>query len=154
MADETDCRIVRATPGDLPALTQLFDAYRMFYRQPSDPAKAHAFLRERLGCCESVIYLAQDAGGQALGFTQLYPCFSSVSARRVWILNDLYVVAEVRRSGVARALMEAAHAHARETGVLRLTLATARDNIPAQALYESLGYVRETGMFDYVLELT
>ncbi len=153
MADETGCTITRATPGDLPALTQLFDAYRVFYRQASDPAKAHAFLHERLERGESVIFLARDPGGQALGFTQLYPGFSSVCARRVWILNDLYVAARARRSGVARALVAAAHGHSSETGALRLTLSTARDNTPAQALYESLGYVRETAMFEYAFEL-
>ena|SRR5690348_6009665 len=153
MAGETGYSILRATLADLPALAPLFDAYRTFYRQPSDLATAHAFLHERLGCGESVIFLAEDAGGRVLGFTQLYPGFSSVSARRVLILNDLYVVAAARRSGVARALAEAAHIHARMTGVARVTLSTAHDNGPAQALYESLGYVRETGMVEYSLDL-
>lgn len=151
-AGETGCSILRATLADLPALAPLFDAYRVFYRQPSDIATAHAFLRERLQRSESVIFLAEDAGGQVLGFTQLYPGFSSVSARRVLILNDLYVVAHARRNGVARALVEAAHIHARVTGVARVTLSTARDNTSAQALYESLGYVRETEMLDYARE--
>ena len=149
---ETACRIVRATLGDLPALVPLFDAYRVFYRQPSDPARASAFLGERLVCGESVIFLARDGAGAALGFTQLYPCFSSVSASRFWILNDLYVEARARRLGVARALVKAANAHAITTGAARVTLTTARENAPAQALYESLGYVRETKMLDYTLE--
>lgn len=151
-AEEAGYRIVRATLGDLPALVPLFDAYRVFYRQPSDAGRARAFLGERLERGESVVYLARDGGGAALGFTQLYPCFSSVSASRFWILNDLYVEARARRLGVARALVEAANAHAITTGAARVTLTTARDNTPAQALYESLGYVRETKMLDYTLE--
>lgn len=147
------CTVSRATLDDLPVLVPLFDAYRVFYRQPSDPAVAHAFLRARIEWAESVILLAADARGKALGFTQLYPCFSSVSAGRVWILNDLYVEPETRRHGVAKALVKAAHAHAIATGALRVTLSTARDNIQARALYESLGYTLETSMFDYAFNL-
>lgn len=151
MTGNMDYRITRATPDDLQVLVPLFDAYRVFYGRPSDPAMAQAFLRERFERDESVIFLARDGGG-VIGFTQLYPCFSSVSARRIWVLNDLYVEARARRSGVARALMEAAHAHARDTGAARVTLCTARDNTPSQALYESLGYMRETKMLAYALE--
>lgn len=151
-AGETACSIVRATLEDLQVLVPLFDAYRVFYGRPSDPATAQAFLRERFERDESAIFMAREGGGAALGFTQLYPCFSSVSARRLWILNDLYVEPRARRSGVARALMEVAHAHARDTGAARVTLCTARDNTPAQTLYESLGYIRETKMLAYALE--
>ena len=150
--DETGYTIARATRDDLNALVPLFDAYRVFYRQPSDPERARSFLGERLENLESVIFLARD-GGEALGFVQLYPGFSSVSARRVWILNDLYVTAGARRRGIARALAQVAQAYARGTGAVRVTLATALDNTSAQALYESMGYVRETAMLEYALEL-
>ncbi|MDQ2971367.1 MAG: GNAT family N-acetyltransferase [Rhodanobacteraceae bacterium] len=147
--------ITRATVADLGDLTMLFDAYRMFYHKASDPAIAREFLRERIARDESVILLARDdADRTALGFTQLYPGFSSVSARRLWILNDLFVMATARRCGVARALMESAREHAVQTGALRLVLSTAKDNAQAQALYESLGYVRDEAMYEYALELT
>ncbi|MBS0381617.1 MAG: GNAT family N-acetyltransferase [Proteobacteria bacterium] len=145
--------IARATPADLDALASLFDAYRVFYGQASDPAAAHAFVGQRLQHHESVVFMARD-DGTAVGFTQLYPAFSSVSARRIWILNDLFVAPDARQRGVARALMSAARAFALDTGALRLVLETADDNHPAQALYESLGYVRETGTRHYALTLT
>lgn len=152
-AGKTACRVVRASLDDLDDLAPLFDDYRVFYRQPSDPARAWAFLGERLERGESVIFLARDRGSKALGFTQLYPGFSSVSTRRLWILNDLYVETGARQCGVARALVEAAHVHARDAGALRVVLSTSRDNTSAQALYESFGYVRETQMQEYSLEL-
>lgn len=154
MSDGMSWRIEQATLADLPVLAPLFDAYRVFYKQPSDPGKARDFLVERLERGESVIFLARDAGAAALGFTQLYPCFSSVSARRLWVLNDLYVERWARRYGIARGLVEAAHAHARATGAVRVTLSTGRGNASARALYESLGYVRETKMLDYALEFS
>lgn len=144
----------RATLADLDALALLFDAYRVFYRQPPDPAAARAFVEERLRRDESTVFIARDADtGTALGFTQLYPAFSSVAARRIWILNDLFVVPEARQRGVAHALMERARVFAVETGALRLVLETAEDNRAAQALYESLGYALEAGERHYALTL-
>ena len=145
--------VTQATLDDLDDLAILFDGYRVFYKRPSDVAAAREFLRERLSLRESVIFVARDASGDALGFTQLYPSFSSVSARRLWILNDLFVAQSARGRGVARALMDRAKRHALQTGAIRLVLQTAHDNAPAQALYESLGYVRSDGMYEYSLEL-
>ena len=84
-----------------------------------------------------------------LGFVQLYPLWSSTRTPpgRFWLLNDLFVVESARRGGVARALMLRAEQLARETGAVGLTLSTAVDNLRAQPLYESLGYVRDTGFF-------
>jgi ribosomal protein S18 acetylase RimI-like enzyme len=144
--------IRRAEPGDLPRLVPLFDAYRQFYRQPSDPGRAERFLRERLERGESVIFLAFD-GGESAGFVQLYASFWSVAACRSWILNDLYVVPHFRGGGVGRALLERARAHAEATGAGGMSLATQRDNHTAQRLYESLGWVRDEEFFHYELGL-
>ena len=143
----------RAALDDLDALATLFDGYRVFYKQPSDPALARAFIEERLRLGESVIFIARDDNGEALGFTQLYPMFSSVAARRIWVLNDLFVASTARKRGVARALMDRARDFATGKGALRLILETAEDNHAAQALYESLGYVCESGERHYSLEL-
>ena len=144
----------RATLDDLDALATLFDGYRVFYKQSSSPALARAFIEERLQRDESVIFIARDDGTrEAFGFTQLYPMFSSVSARRIWVLNDLFVIPAARKRGVARALMDCARDFAMEAGALRLILETAEDNHAAQALYESLGYVRESDERHYSLEL-
>ncbi|HEX5489137.1 MAG TPA: GNAT family N-acetyltransferase [Rhodanobacteraceae bacterium] len=146
--------VSRATRADLDALTLLFDAYRVFYRQLSDLGGARAFVEARLAHHESEILLARHAGDrQPLGFTQLYPSFSSVSMRRTWVLNDLFVVPGFRNRGVARALMAAARELGRTSGALRLTLETADDNRAAQALYESLGYRSDAGMRHYSLPL-
>lgn len=144
----------RATLADLDALTPLFDAYREFYALRPDFAIARAFLQARLCHDESVIFLARDASSSAaLGFTQLYPSFSSVSARRTWILNDLFVAPDARKRGVARALMACAREFAIASGAVRVTLETSSGNRSAQSLYESLGYSREAGMRHYALQL-
>ncbi|MEM8558253.1 MAG: GNAT family N-acetyltransferase [Bacteroidota bacterium] len=128
----------------------LFDAYRQFYRQQSDLEGARRFLHARLDAEDSVILLAKRGAEETpVGFTQLYPFFSSVRMRRLWVLNDLFVAASARRMGVARALMDAAHTFAAETGAAGVQLATERTNHGAQALYDDLGYVRDDDFWTY-----
>ena len=144
--------IRRATLADLPVLAPLFDRYRQFYGQPSDPDRARRFLAERLERGESVVFMAFEAR-RTLGFVQLYPGFSSVAAARTFVLNDLYVEADGRRSGTGRGLVAAATAHARETGAASLSLQTGVANDAAQRLYENLGWTRGTRFLDYGLSL-
>jgi ribosomal protein S18 acetylase RimI-like enzyme len=147
-------KVRTATERDADTVAPLFDAYRQFYGKKPGHASALAFIRERLQRSESVIFLAEDESGRALGFVQLFPSFTSIEARRLWVLNDLYVAEEARGYGVGRALMNAAREHAIQTGAKRLTLETMDDNRRAWALYESLGYVKSDGSVRYyTLEL-
>ncbi|MBS0577244.1 MAG: GNAT family N-acetyltransferase [Proteobacteria bacterium] len=132
----------RADAGDIATLTLLFDAYRQFYGQASDLRRARAFLGARIERGESVLLLAHD-GSADVGFVQLYPIFSSIRMGRVWTLNDLYVVPDARRHGVARALLDAALAFARQSGARGLQLETAADNLAAQALYRQAGWTTD-----------
>lgn len=137
-------------------MAPLFDAYRQFYRSAPDIEGATDFLSERLGNNESVIFLALIEEGERqtpIGFTQLYPLFSSTRMKPLWLLNDLFVAPEWRRLGVGRTLLEHVRLFGIESGAAGLMLETAVDNTPAQALYESLGWVRETQFYTYNLEL-
>lgn len=144
--------IVLARLEHLEAVSRLFDKYRIFYQQTSDLEAAKKFIQERLQKNDSTILLASDRG-DILGFTQLYPSFSSVSMKRVWILNDLFVEESCRRQGVAQLLMNAAEEFARETGAVRVTLAAQISNVAAQALYESRGYTKDEEFYHYSLRL-
>ncbi len=135
----SDLAITRAGPADLDALSVLFDGYRQFYGQPSDLPRARDWLRSRLRVGESVVLVAKR-GGKTVGFAQLYPMFSSVRTARTWILNDLFVDSTARRKGVARALLDAAAAFAREDGAAGIALETMRDNDAARALYRAAGW--------------
>ncbi len=137
---------------DVDIIAPLFDEYRRFYQQASDLSLARDFIHERLSLLESVIFLAESADGTAVGFTQLYPSFSSVSACRIWVLNDLFVAESARGQGVGSALLNAAKSHALTSGAKRLDLSTAHDN-PAQKLYESHGYSRDSSFYSYSLKI-
>ena len=132
----TNAAIRRANVDDLEAIAVLFDGYRRFYEQPGDLEGARRFLQARLDAEDSVILLA-ESDRQLLGFIQLYPSFSSVSMRRLWILNDLFVDPRHRRGGVGDALMTAAEKLARDDGSKGLVLATQKTNGTAKTLYEA-----------------
>lgn len=144
---EPEISVTAAEMSDLDPLAHMFDAYRQFYQAQPDLPGATRFLSERITRNQSRIFIAfrKEAGIKApAGFTQLYPSFSSVSMKRLWILNDLFVKPEFRRAGVGAALMEAARAFAMEDGAKGLTLATQNHNVNAQALYAKMGYAKDT----------
>ncbi|MGH8249811.1 MAG: GNAT family N-acetyltransferase [Steroidobacteraceae bacterium] len=129
-----------ATAADLDQVAALFDGYRQFYEHPSDLALSRRYITERFQRQESVILVAEGGDGKLVGFTQMYPTFCSLLAAPSWILYDLFVSRAARGAGAGRALLLAAEAHAKEKGVARLELSTARTNIIGQSLYESLGW--------------
>lgn len=138
-----------ATLADLDAVATLFDAYRQFYEQAPDLALAKRFISDRLQNKESAILLALDAEQTTVGFCQLYPTFCSVEAKSIYALYDLYVAPSARGAGVGIVLLEAAEQLAKENGMARMDLTTAKTNLPAQAAYESLGWVRDEAFFAY-----
>ena len=150
--NQSHVSIIRPQFADLSQLANLFDQYRVFYQQPSDIDAATQFLRNRLKKQDSAIYAAQIEH-QFVGFTQLYPSFSSVSMRAIWILNDLFVASAYRNQGIARKLMHTANHHAHATGAIRLELATQHSNHLAQYLYKSLGYEQDTEFIRYSLSM-
>lgn len=133
--------IIQATIDHLNDLVPLFDGYRIFYRQASDRKSAKDFLYKRLTKNDSIIYVA-FVDKIAVGFTQLFPGFSSVSMQPLYILNDLYVDKEFRNQGIGVALLNRAKDLCRDKNFKGLTLQTERSN-PAQYLYESLGWKKE-----------
>ena len=120
----------------------LFDKYRIFYKQPSDIKLAEQFITERLINNESVIYVA-FIDNKPVGFTQLYPKYSSMRAVKNWILNDLYVDEACRKQGIASQLIQAATDFAKVSNARFIQLETQTDNYTAQSLYESVGFIQQ-----------
>jgi ribosomal protein S18 acetylase RimI-like enzyme len=143
-------KVRKANSTDLSQLSELFDGYRQFYQQNSNLTAAKQFIAARLNNNESVIFVV-ESGGKLLGFTQLYPSFSSVSMQRLWVLNDLFVAGDARKQGVAAKLMAAAKKFATETGSKGLILETDLDNLAAQKLYDKLGYKLQNSTRHYFL---
>ena len=136
---------------ELQELIPLFDDYRIFYGQSSDRTGAEKFLSERLQQYDSVIFMAFE-GDSAVGFTQLYPIFTSVGMKRSWLLNDLFVAPAARKKGIATLLLERAKKHGRDTASRWLLLSTGAANTTAQSLYETNGWQRVNDIYyEFVL---
>jgi GNAT superfamily N-acetyltransferase len=142
----------QATVADIDDLVPLFDGYRQFYRQPSEPDRIRKFLLDRFEHNQSVIFVALH-NQQAIGFTQLYPSFSSGALARIYILNDLFVIPQARRFGAGAALLQSAAEYGRRVGALRLVLSTELTNTAAQPLYEKLGWKRNDEFCTYQIAL-
>jgi ribosomal protein S18 acetylase RimI-like enzyme len=144
--------IYQATIDDLEGVSDLFNLYRKFYQQESDLEGAKTYIKKRIESKDSVIFVVKDKQ-KYVGFTQLYPTFSSISMKRAWILNDLYVDEEARKQGIGEMLLQKAKEYATETGAKSVSLSTAPDNYSAQRLYEKNGYKKDSQFLYYELSL-
>ncbi len=132
---------------------ELFDKYRIFYKQLSNIELAKNFIQARLDNNESVIFVAivkDKSRVIPIGFTQLYPKFSSGRAIKIWILNDLYVESKYRKKSVGESLIKTALRYAKEDGASHVELSTAIDNHTAQSLYESIGFIIQNPDTDFL----
>ena len=144
--------ISKVSQLDLSELLPLMRAYCEFYEvEPRD---------DRLvSMCRSLIddpgegqqLIARDEEGKAVGFATIFWGWQTLDAARTGLMNDLYVVADVRGGGVGRALIEACRGACRKKGVGKLVWATAPDNHTAQRLYDSMGAESSTWL-EYELE--
>src|SRR3569833_1008080 len=142
--------IKRVSPTESELVIDLFDKNRQFYEQQSDINLAQRFINERLQKNESEIFVAMIEDKPA-GFTQLYPKYSSVSASKNWILNDLYVDSNYRKQGIGEVLIKTAMEFAKEEGATYVQLETAVDNYTAQRLYEAIGFEKQEPETEYLL---
>ena len=116
-------QIKRAHQGHLNELVHLFDAYRMFYKKESNLEGAKHFLSERMQQKESIIFVALMEE-KLVGFTQLYPLFSSTNMMPFLLLNDLFVAKEHRGKQISKGLIKAAQEHCKITKANGISLET------------------------------
>ena len=146
-------RIDTIGEADLEEVLPLLRGYADFYGvSPSDEellALSRALIADPEH--EGKQFVARDDGGAAIGFATVFWLWSTLSAARVGLMNDLFVAASARGSGAAEALIERCLEACRQRGATRLTWQTAKDNGRAQAVYDRVGGTREE-WFDYWLD--
>ncbi len=141
-------KIRRAERRDLLQLTLLFNNYRKFYKQPQDLEACKTFIKRRIENNDSYIFVASRKS-QLIGFVQLYPSFSSVAMEKLYILNDLFVLENARRHGVADKLLQRAEEFANNNQACRLVLETHKDNLAAQKLYVKREWKKDFESFHF-----
>lgn len=145
--------IKRANINMLDDILMLINAYRCFYKYANDNLdRLKAFIEARLINNESVIFLAYSEG-KPIGFTQLYPSFTTLGLRKLWILNDLYIEKSYRGNGVGKILIDTVINFASNDGAFRVDIKTEHNNFPAKNLYDAYGFKRDDTYlyFQYLL---
>jgi GNAT superfamily N-acetyltransferase len=137
--------IERVGAGDLDDLLGLMRAYCDFYEVSPSDDDLLALSRALIGdpVAEGLQLIARDSSGRAVGFATLYWSWSTTSAERIGVMNDLFVAEDARGHGLAERLIEACRAECARRGAGRLTWQTAPDNLRAQAVYDRVGATRE-----------
>jgi GNAT superfamily N-acetyltransferase len=147
--------IAAVTEADLPELLPLMRGYCDFYEvDPSDEdllAMSRVLIDDPER--EGVQLIARDGDGRATGFATIFWTWSTLSASRIGVMNDLFVDERSRGTGVAEALIAACAERCRERGATSLDWTTARDNHRAQRLYERVGARRDERWLDYSLDV-
>nr|WP_283102728.1 GNAT family N-acetyltransferase [Shewanella abyssi] len=132
----------------------LFDQYMVFYKQASAPEKYRNYLNERLTQGEATVFMAYSDAKEPVGFVLNYHSFSSVALAKIMVLNDLFVSELHRKQGIANQLINSVIELAKCTDSIRVDLGTAKDNFSAQALYEKIGFVKDTEYYSYSLSVS
>jgi GNAT superfamily N-acetyltransferase len=147
--------ITTVTDADLPELLLLMRGYCDFYEV--DPSENTLLAMSRMLIddpeLEGTQLLARDDEGRAVGFATIFWTWSTLSASRLGVMNDLFVVSDARGGGHADALIAACVDRCRERGATELAWQTAKTNLRAQALYERVGATRDERWLDYSLDV-
>ena len=147
--------IAAVTEADLRELLPLMRGYCDFYEvDPSDDdllAMSRTLIDDPER--EGVQLIARDGDGRATGFATIFWTWSTLSASRIGVMNDLFVDERSRGTGVAEALIAACAERCRQRGATSLDWTTARDNHRAQRLYQRVGARRDERWLDYSLDV-
>jgi GNAT superfamily N-acetyltransferase len=147
--------ITTVAEADLLELLPLMRGYCDFYEvDPSDDdllAMSRALIADPDR--EGTQLIARDDEGRASGFATIFWTWTTLSAARIGVMNDLFVTERARGTGVAEALIAACAERCRGHGAVSLDWTTARDNYRAQRLYERVGAKRDERWVDYSLDV-
>jgi ribosomal protein S18 acetylase RimI-like enzyme len=138
-------KIIRINQHYLPNLVTVFEEYRTFCNFEPSPQETHDFLAKLMQNEGSVIFIAVDPDSDSvMGFVNLYPSYSSLALKRLWILNDLGVSSDFRGKNVSKALIQRVLNFAKEAQAIRIELNTDKDNQRAMQLYRAMGFERDS----------
>jgi GNAT superfamily N-acetyltransferase len=136
---DPEFHIRRAVAGDRARLAKLVRAYIDFYQEPQpDEERLDTLLAVLAERPEVGVQFVAEKDGELHGFATVYLTYDTVAARRVAVMNDLFVAPDDRNAGLGRALIRECHEFARASGCAVLSWITAQDNARARALYDKL----------------
>jgi len=133
-----------AGPGDVAVVAGLLTEFREHEGRDWPPEDSiRAGVERLIGRDDTEFLLGGDPPSGVVQLRYRYGVWWDAEDCNV---EDVFVRADARGSGLGRALVSAAIDRARERGCRRMELDTAADNAPAQGLYRSLGFF-DSGIF-------
>jgi GNAT superfamily N-acetyltransferase len=137
-------RIWLAAPSEAATVATLIAEFGDWWGNDGPaPEEIRASVERIMAGGDGEYLLGAAAEGPADAVCQLRFRWSVWKAADDCWLEDLYVREASRRSGLGRALVEAAIERARERGSKRIELDVNEDNAAARALYEACGFLTE-----------
>jgi ribosomal protein S18 acetylase RimI-like enzyme len=133
-----------AGPDDIDVVARLLTEFREHEGRDWPPEESIRAGVERLMPRDDTEYLL--GGDPPAGIVQLRYRWGVWWDAEDCNVEDVFVSAGARGSGLGRELVSAAIDRARERGCRRMELDTGADNAPAQGLYRSLGFF-DSGIF-------
>ncbi len=147
-----ELQIIKADLEKINLASLIFNDYRIFYNQESNIKDCYDFLLDRTINDESLIYLGLIENNP-VAFMQIYQSFSSVGLKKIYILNDLYVVEQYRGKKIGRAMLVKALEVAKSKNITKIALQTAKTNQTAQNLYQSFSFIQDQEFLTFNINL-
>jgi GNAT superfamily N-acetyltransferase len=147
---EVDVRPIRLE--ELEDALPLIAGYQTFYGAHPDTERNRKFFSRFVHPSEEGLLLGAWVDGRLAGFATLYWFFSSTKATDAVLMNDLFVLGDMRGGGIGRALIQSSLAEARKRGAAHLEWFTAPDNAVAQRLYDSIPGAAQSTWLAYEIE--
>ena len=145
-------KIETVTRANFEQVLPLVAAYQRFYNAAPDEVRNRAHFSQFLDDhARGVLFIAMQ-NEIAVGFATLYFPFSSVRARAVCLMNDLFTVEAARGKGVGRALISHCRDYAAQHDFPALIWHTEQNNATAQRLYDGFG-ASKSAWLEYDLEV-
>lgn len=152
MAEPADVLVRWATRWDREALTRMVVTLAEQHHAETDVETVASAFERALANPDFVRFCVAERGKELVGVASLHTGFSTWRASAMGSVQDVYVVPEARRSGVATAMFAFMMEHARRRGWCRLQLDVQHDNVGARAFYESVG-MQDSGYHVYAISL-
>ncbi len=136
-------RVRRPEAADGEMLASLVNALNVELHEPTPQMTAARATADLIGEAAWLETLIAEDGRTPVGYATFHPAYESTFAARGFYVVDLFVIQPARHRGIARDLLTAVAAVAKDRGASFLWWVSKPWNVEAQAMYRDLGAIEE-----------
>jgi len=157
MTEKTE--IITLEEVHLPEFFRLFHNYRDSLGLKSNNPAEKRFLTKRFHENEFQVLLATVLFNSGIieyteyaGFAIMYPFYSTIQLKKIWLLNDMYVEKKYRHQGIGTKLLDTCISLSEKSDSCGLVLETLIESFGAKKLVEKRGLIKNNYSFGYYRE--